>query len=120
MTRALVFTALAALALAAAGCGGIGKAQTNLRTAVDAEKPSLDRCYEQALVRDETLSGSMTVVMRVTEKGGTVESVDITSSTVDDPALNKCVESTLVGVQIDPKPKANLEVEYTLQFSPKA
>lgn len=113
----IIGTAAAAM-LAGVGCGGIGKAQTQLRSAIDAKKPTLDGCYERALERNETAAGTMTVWVHVAEKGGSVTKAELESSTVDDDELRQCVESTLVGTQISPPPKANLKVEYRLEFSP--
>lgn len=120
MTRsrlALMAAAVAALPLLAGGCG-IGKAQTHLRTAVDSRKPTLDSCYGTALERDEHAAGQMALSIHVSEKTGAVDKVEIVSSALGDPDLERCVESALVGTRIDPKPKANLKVEYTLRFVP--
>lgn len=107
--------ALVAAVAAAAGCG-IGDAQTRLRTAVDAKQPTLDDCYADALQRDRTLGGSMALTLHVSEDSGEVTRVEITSPGVDDPQLQECVKTVLTGVDLDPPPKSNLEVEYTLRF----
>jgi outer membrane biosynthesis protein TonB len=113
----LAAAALAALPLMAAGCG-IGKAQTHLRTAVDSRKPTLDSCYGAALERDDGAAGEMALSIHVSEKSGAVDRVEVVRSALGDPDLERCVESALVGTRIDPKPKANLQVEYTLRFVP--
>ncbi len=118
--RTILFAAMAVGVLAGAGCGGIGNAQVRLRSAIDNQQSTLDGCYEQALVRDKSLTGNMTLWLHVTEKGGTVTEVEVENSTVNDPELTQCVQNSLVGVSIDPKPKANLKVEYQLEFTPKA
>jgi hypothetical protein len=110
--------AAAVAALSIAGCGGIGTAQKDLRTSVEAKKPTLDQCYGAALVRDQVAAGDMDLVLHVSEKTGQVEKVAITRSSVQDPELQQCVEQALVGIALEPKPKANLEVEYQLQFTP--
>lgn len=106
------------IGVALAGCGGIGDSQKRLRTAVDARQPTLDECYGATLARDATAQGTMEVSLHVTESGGTVDQVKITRSEVADPTLQECVKSALVGVQLAPAPKANLEVAYTLTFAP--
>jgi len=104
--------------LGLAGCGGIGNAQKNLRSAVDNTKPTLDDCYAKALERDKTASGSMTLNLIVGEKSGAVDKVEVLDPGFADGDLQSCVEGALVGVSISPKPKANLKVEYKLDFSP--
>ena len=111
-----LFLGIAILGLAA--CGGIGGAQKHLRSAVDNTKPTLDDCYAKALERDDKAAGSMTVNLTVGEKSGEVDKVDVIDPGFADDGLQSCVESALVGVSISPKPKANLKVEYTLDFSP--
>ncbi len=107
------------LAGLAVGCGGVGKSQAQLRTAVEAQKPTLHDCYAAALERDKTTSGSMEVTLHLAEKSGKVEQVDFTSGSVSDEHLKECVRTAIVGVQVQPKPKANLEVAYTVQFTPE-
>jgi len=103
-----------------AGCGGIGNAQNNLRSAVDTKKPTLDDCYATALEGDAKAAGSMTVKLTVGKKSGTIDKVDVVDPGFADHSLQGCVEGALTGVALDPKPKANLEVEYTLDFRPKS
>jgi hypothetical protein len=118
--NAAIFAAVAAAALSMAGCGGIGNAQVQLRSAIDAKKPSLDSCYEQALERNENLAGGMTVWVHVAEKDGTVSEVEVAESAADDQELTQCIQSALVGTQISPAPKANLKVEYRIELTPEA
>lgn len=113
LTTLLLFGCLAA------GCGGVGKSQAQLRTAVDAQKPTLNDCYKAALTRDKTTAGSMEVTLHLAEKSGKVEQVDFDSPAVGDSQLQECVRTAIVGVQVEPKPKANLVVAYTVQFTPE-
>jgi hypothetical protein len=115
-TRNATAAALVAALCMLGGCG-IGNAQTRLRTAVDAQQPTLDDCYADALQRDRTLSGVMQLVLHVDEGSGRITKVDITDPGLQDVQLQECVKTVLTGVALDPPPKANLEVEYTLQFS---
>ncbi len=103
-----------------AGCGGVGKSQADLRTAVEARKPTLHDCYASALERDKTTAGSMEVTLHLAEKSGKVEQVDFTNAAVGDDQLKECVRTAIVGVEVQPKPKANLQVAYTVQFSPES
>jgi hypothetical protein len=99
-------------------CGGIGSAKSNLRSAVDAKKPTLDDCYAQALVRDQSASGAMTLKLTVKDGTGMVDKVEVVDPGFADGELQSCVEGALTGLTIASKPKANVEIEYTLQFSP--
>ena len=56
---------LAALFGAATACGLVGQTQGKLRTAVDAKKPSLNRCYHDLLQRDRRAVGSMDVLLTI-------------------------------------------------------
>lgn len=113
-TMGLVLVGLVGSAL---GCG-IGDAQQRLRTAVDAKEKSLDECYAQALERNEGAQGDMSIWVHVSSDTGRVDSVEVSQSEITDGALQKCVETTLVGLALVPPPKANLKVEYTLRFVP--
>lgn len=112
--------ALGIASLVAAGCGGIGDAQKRVRTAVDAQQPTLNECYGAMLARDATAAGSMELTLRVGESGGRVETVNIKRSDLTDPELQTCVKQALAGVSIQPAPKANLDIGYTLTFTPRA
>jgi hypothetical protein len=116
-TRVLMAAAPLALSLLAGGCG-IGNAQTRLRTAIDASKPGLDQCYGSALERDRDAAGDMLLLVHVEEKTGRVAQVKVAKTAIQDAGLHQCVQSALEGVTLDPKPKANLKVEYTLRFAP--
>ena len=61
----------------------------------------------------------MPLWLHVTEAGGTVTAIEGESSTMSDPESARSAQNTPVGVSIAPKPKANLELEYRLEFSPK-
>ena len=110
-----------AVALAVAGaCGGVGNSQQHLRTAVDAQRPTLDECYGEALARDETVAGEMALVLHVDKKDGLIEDVQVGQSGIHDAALQECVESSLVGLTLEERPKVDLEVSYTFEFVPSA
>ena len=117
LRRCFAALLLAILSLLGGACG-IGNAQARLRTAVDAKKPSLDTCYGRALERDKNASGEMQLWIHVDESTGRVKRVEIARTAIEQAELEECVRTALQGVELDPKPKANLKVEYTLRFSP--
>ena len=100
------------------GACGIGNAQARLRSAVDARKSTLDECYAQALERDRNAAGEMVLWIHVAEATGQVLQVDIGEGGMEEVTLQQCVQTALQGVKLQPKPKANLKVEYTLRFAP--
>ena len=51
--------ALLSLSGLAVGCGGVGTAQADLRSAIDARQSTMDECYREALTRDESLTGDL-------------------------------------------------------------
>jgi hypothetical protein len=112
-----------ALFLVTAGLGlvgcGIGDAQTHLRTAVDAKREELNRCYADTLTRDASAAGSMHLWVHVESDQGRVDNVEVANSDIQDQTLNTCVSSTLQGIQLDEAPSAQLRVEYTLLFQPE-
>jgi hypothetical protein len=115
-TRNAILVALGAAVLAT-GCG-IGDAQSRLRSAVDAQKPAFDQCYATALERDEKEAGSLEMWVHVDKQTGQLHQVEVSDTSLQDEQLKSCVESALTTVQMDPPPKANLKVEYILQFRP--
>ena len=108
------------LVAALVGCGGIGDAQKHVRTAVDAKQPSLNECYATTLAHDASAHGQMQLMLHVAESGGRIDGVEIKQSDLSDQDLQACIKSALVGVEIAPAPKANLEIEYTMTFTPSA
>ena len=115
-TTSIMISLAGALALSA--CGGIGSAQKNLRSAVDAKQPTLDGCYGTALERSNEASGEMQLNLHVAEKSGRIERVEVLDAGFADGELQSCVENALVGIVISPKPAAGLKVEYQLVFNP--
>jgi len=106
--------ALVLLVLAAVGCG-VGTVQTDLREAVDAQQTTLDDCYAQALVRDASVAGSLKVRLTVDKGSTSVREVEVLDSGVDD-ALVACVRGVITSLSFAPPSKANVTVDYTLQF----
>ena len=100
-----------------AGCG-LGAAQTELRTAIDAKQDALSACYADALGRNGDAAGTLQGWVHVEDKEGKVDTVEFDQADIDDPAFQGCVQSSLTGIQLAAPPAANMKVEYTFQFSP--
>ena len=111
--------ALLALSGLAVGCGGVGTAQADLRSAIDARQTTLNECYREALTRDESLTGDLQLRVAMAKSATTISGIEVTHSNVDDPILVECVTGALEGLSIDEAPKSALTVDYTVRFSPR-
>jgi hypothetical protein len=117
-THTSTFAALSILALVAAGCGGLGTAQRDLRSAVEAQRPTLASCYGAALERDRNAAGTVEARLLVTKETGQVEQVTIDRSDVADQGFQSCFTDALRSIRIDPKPGVNLDIAYTFELTP--
>lgn len=115
MSRVVIL--VVACAALASACG-IGDAQANLRTAVDAKQAELDQCYTSALARNGETQGSLAADLNVESQGGRVESVEFTGGDVQDGELTSCMTGVLTQIQLQEAPAANLRVSYSFELSP--
>ena len=104
---------VAAIALVSA-CAGSTKAPRHLRLALDAQHANLTRCYAQALAKDPTTAGTMTVVVRVPTTGR-VDHVAFERGA--NKLLSTCVRNALMGLETR-KPDAALRIQYVVKFAP--
>jgi hypothetical protein len=110
-----------AFALLALSACGYESSQLRLRTAVDAQRPGFNRCYEDALAADARTAGTVKMLVHVPPNGnGQIQRVEFNpESQVADPRLHDCVRRVLMGLPIGEGPVQNdLLVEYTLDFQP--
>lgn len=113
--RAPALAASALLAFAAAGCADPAAAQARLRTAVDAARPSFERCYQGALGRNREAHGELRATLHVAPSGA-VDGVAPGASTLDDAELVACVTTALRAVRVEPAPAFAASVAYTFAF----
>jgi hypothetical protein len=105
----------AAIALVlACGGGGVGNAPKLLRSAIEAKQDSLDGCYGNTLEKSADAAGKMSLLIKV--KGGAIVDVDIKSSEIEDPKLDKCIKTTIKKVKLEGASDADFDIEYTVQF----
>lgn len=116
MTALVTLLALSGFAV---GCGGVGTAQADLRSAIDARQATLNECYREALTRDESLTGDLQLRVAMAKGATSISGLEVTHSNVDDPILVECVTGALEGLSIDEAPKSALTVDYTVRFSPR-
>jgi hypothetical protein len=100
------------------GCG-IGDAQTQLLSAVDAKREELSQCYATALSRDANAQGTLKGWVHVEDKQGRVDSVEFEQADISDQQFHGCISASLTQIQLTQPPAANLKVEYTFEFHPE-
>ena len=76
------------------------------------------RCDElDALTRDETLGGDLSLRVSLAKSETTISGVEVTHSNVDDEELVACIQHALDGLSIDEAPKSSLTVDYNVRFT---
>lgn len=84
--------------------------------------PLLVECYEQGLLRDPKLAGSIIVEFTIEGEpgvGGVVgeSALDPAASTLLDPAVRDCVQETMFGIEIEPPAGGGVvKVRYPFEF----
>ncbi len=117
--KRMLLTVLAlAIALPVFGCASLGNSQQHLRTAIDAKKPAMEKCYAQVLVTDRKAAGQAQLVVHVNDVTGAINRVEWGTTTLKQPGLQKCIDDVLVSTMVEPKPSVYLKVDYTLKFTP--
>lgn len=114
-SRTIFFAVSLLLGLVMTGCG-IGTIQADLRDGVDARQATLDECYRVALEENPNTAGQMSVRITVDKSSSTVSDVELLDAADQSDSLILCVRDVLLGVAIDPPSKANVTVDYTLDF----
>lgn len=111
---------LAVLALALTAC--VDYSPARLRTAVDAQRPVLDQCYEGALQQNPSTAGRMKLLLHIPTGANQVDGVrfGITDRGVAQAQLQQCIANALVGLPIGASTAGDLQVEYTLSFEPES
>ena len=106
----------------AAACGGAGTGK-GVRTDVTKQMSTIQApvasCYKEALTRSRKTAGTMVLSFKIEPKTGKFKDAAVASSSLGDPALEKCVvgevsklaltkpQSTVVGID-----------SYPIKFSP--
>ena len=81
--------------------------------------PELNRCYREALLRDQSLRGDLTIEMTVGPgaEQGIIEDAVVDAEEFQSPLFEQCLLSAMVKLQI-PKPAARLYVSYPFTLDP--
>lgn len=94
----------------------------DVRTAVRAVRPLLDRCFEDVAERHP---GEQRATLRFTleggEEGGRLSQGQVVDTTVQDPMLRACLEDSLLDAQVPPLRRGEpLPLTYPYSFRPPA
>lgn len=82
--------------------------------------PAIKRCYEDELLKDSSLSGTVTMVFTIEESGG-VSDASASQNTTGSEALAACVAEELLLLRFDAGPKGGgVTFEYPFTFTPAA
>jgi hypothetical protein len=92
-----------------------------LDAAVAAVVPELNRCYREALLRDKSIRGDITIEMTVAPQAGTelgiLEDAVVDAEDLQAPILEQCLLSAMVKVRL-PKPSSRLYISYPFTLDP--
>lgn len=102
------------------GCGGPcnGEATAEIRNALAMRGGMARTCYNNALRRNSTLEGKMTVAVRISGTGS-VCSANVTSDTSGDAALVACVATKFRAAQFPAPTGGCVDAAVPLNFMPK-
>lgn len=82
--------------------------------------PAIKRCYEDELLKDSSLSGTVTMVFTI-EESGRVGDASASQNTTGSEALAACVAQELLLLRFDSGPKGGgVTFEYPFTFTPAA
>lgn len=111
-----------ALALAAslAGCANSGFGEgvrKDVGARMTAAGAPISACYEAALARNRKLKGTMQLAF-VAEKGtGKFTQVRVERTDLADPELERCVVEQVGRLALETPQKANVSIQYPLEFA---
>jgi hypothetical protein len=116
---------IATLVATVAACGGTSRNvavyRADTANLLESRSAELRTCYENALVTDTSLAGTVTVQFVVRPDSGRIENptIDPTRSTAT-PALGECVITAINGLVLAPPDRNEGRATYTYEFRPDA
>jgi hypothetical protein len=109
------------VALCATGCTAVAigpNFRTNLAGAINAAQPQLAECYSQALARNPTTAGQMSITFEVQPNTGLFTATNVGPTQIKDVALQTCVCKVIGGLHVPSAPSVKVAVDYPLSFKP--
>jgi hypothetical protein len=92
-----------------------------LETAVEAVVPALNRCYREALERDSTLRGDITIELTVSPKEGAdhalIEDATVDAEEFQAPLFEQCLLQAVTALKL-PRPTARQYISYPFTLDP--
>lgn len=100
--------------------GGSGEFDSSLVSGmIRQRKSAIQRCYENELRNNPSLSGKVTVQFSI-ETSGTVSGVSVTENTTGSAALGSCVTATIGRFRFNPGPEGgSVRFSYPFVFQPQ-
>jgi len=83
------------------------------------QKTAMAHCYADALDRDDTTGGRMTIRAEIDERTGEFENVSVVESTVEDAKLEACAVKQAKKAQLEEPFDARIAVTYPVVFAPE-
>jgi hypothetical protein len=120
--RVLLKTSFLSLVVASAACGGAGTGK-GVRTDVTKQMSTIQTpvasCYKEALTRSRKTAGTMVLSFTIEPKTGKFKETAVASSTLGDPALEKCVLSEVSKLALAKPQSTVVGIDsYPIRFSP--
>ena len=121
--HALVKTSFLSFVVAAsAACGGAGTGK-GLRTDVTKQMSTIETpvasCYKEALTRSRKTAGTVVLSFSIEPKTGKFKDAAVATSTLGDPALEKCVVSEVSKLTLAKPQSTVVGIDsYPIRFSP--
>lgn len=119
MTKTVCIYAFVAglVAVSAFGCGAPlnPKTQSNIASALSAQKQAFQSCYEAALQRNRELKGNMALKLDI-DAQGRVKSAKVEKTEIQDEEMKSCVSSAASEITLSEPPDVPVEGHYAVDF----
>jgi hypothetical protein len=120
MKRTLpIFTALAALGMAACSHTGLGDGvRKDVTARMATTQTPISACYEAALKKNRKLKGTIELTLTAEAKTGKFSNVRVVRNDLGDADLEKCVVDTVSKLALAEPQSSKIAVRYPLEFAP--
>jgi len=116
--RALTVSAFLLLQVLAYGCIKEFDLKTpaRIQSRIEKETAEFEKCYAKALERNRDAAGDVAVILNIEADTGSVSSVGISRTDIDDDEFIECIRNTAMEITLLPPPNVPVEGHYTLNF----
>jgi len=118
-TIKIMILACFSLGLLAAGCAAELNENTSrhIMNALNARKTGFKACYENALERDRTIQGNVSLLLDIHEESGEVTSSTVEDTSITDEQMPQCVAGIAADIVLPEPPNVPVEGHYDVDFS---